>query len=156
MVLKSHILKTKPRRRIAERRRWPNNVSGRVKGDDVVLLRVTYCLKRKEFDTISYGLREEEKLSHGQDLQWKKVKKKKPLQMSTDARVGLCGRGGTSEQIPFRPTCPGAEHVVSGQPPLPAPFRGLRCRELLGLRPCPHWAACMATEWAWRGRNSRS
>lgn len=30
---------------------------------------------------------------------------------------------------------------------------GLRCRELLGLRPCPHWAACMATEWARRGGN---
>lgn len=37
--------------------------------------------------------------------------------MSTDARVGLCGSGGTSEQIPFRQTCPAAENVVSGQPP---------------------------------------
>lgn len=53
---------------MAKRHLWPNNVPGRVKEDEVVLLHATYCLKRKEFDTISYGLRKEEKLSHGQYL----------------------------------------------------------------------------------------
>lgn len=69
MILKPYISKTKPRRRIAECHLWPDNVSGRVKEDVVVPLRATYCLKREEFDTISYGLREEENLSHGQYLQ---------------------------------------------------------------------------------------
>lgn len=114
MVLKSYISKTKPRWRRAKCHLWPHNVSGRVKEDEVVLLLATYCLKRKALDTISYGLREEEKLSHGQYLQWKKVKKKALLQMSTDAWVGLCGRGGTSEQTPFRQTCPAADSVSAG------------------------------------------
>lgn len=74
MNLKSYVSKTKPKLRVAKCHVWPTNILGRIEGEVVLL--ATYCLMMKEFDNISYGLKEEKKLAYGQYLQGKKVKKK--------------------------------------------------------------------------------
>lgn len=66
--------------------------------------------------------------------------------MSTNTRVGLFDR---SEDTVSRPPSSkdlllAAESKVSRQPPAASNNQGsFTCRELLYLKPCPHWAACV-------------
>ena len=83
MNLKSYVSKTKPKLRVAKCHVWPTNILGRVEGEVVLL--ATYCLMMKEFDNISYGLKEEKKTSLWTVFTGKESKEKSPV-----TNVNLC------------------------------------------------------------------
>lgn len=66
--------------------------------------------------------------------------------MSTNTKMGLCGRSeDTVSRLPSsKDLLLAAESKVSRQPPAASNFQGsLTCRELLYLKPHPHWVACV-------------